>query len=92
MEYESRNDGWISPLQRPDEELQTKICALSKLSSVLSKSEDSHLDSHANIEVCSKHCYILSPSGVTATVSAFAKDVCKNANTDCRCYYFIQLS
>ena len=40
-----------------------------------SKNEGTHLDSHANMVVCGKHCHILSRSGINATVSAFTDDV-----------------
>ena len=75
MEDESRNDGWTTTTQRPDERLQAKICTLSELSSVSSKNEVTYLDSHANMVVCGKYCHILSRSGINATVSAFTNDV-----------------
>ena len=75
MEDESRNDGWTPTPQRPDERLQAKICTLSKVSSVSSKNEGTHLDSHANVLVCGKYCHILSWSGINATVSAFNNNV-----------------
>ena len=41
-----------------------------------SENEGSHLDSHADMVVCGKHCYILSCFGINATVSANANDLC----------------
>ena len=67
--------GWDPPSQRPNKALQARICALSKLSSVRSKNEGSHLDLHVNMIVCGKHCHILSQSGIKATVSAFIDNV-----------------
>ena len=67
--------GWDPPSQQPDEALQARICALSKLSSVRFENEGSQLDLHANMILCGKHCHILSRSGINATVSAFTDDV-----------------
>ena len=69
------NNGWDPPPQQPDQVLQARICALSKLSSMSSKNEGSHLDSHANMIVCGKHCHILSQSEINATVSTIVNDV-----------------
>ena len=59
-QLETYKHRWDPPLQQPDKVLQARICALSKLSSVTSKNEGTHLDSHANMIVCGKHCHILS--------------------------------
>ena len=69
------NNGWDLPLQRLDQALQARICALSKLSYVPSKNEGSHLDSHATMIVCGKYYHILSRSRINATVSAFSNDI-----------------
>ena len=75
MEIESHKDEWAPTPQGLDERLQAKICTLSKLSSISSKNEGTHLDSHANMVVCGKYCHILSRSEINATVSVFTDDV-----------------
>ena len=75
LQPDSNIYGWDPPPQRPNVALQVRICTLSKLSSVTSKNEGSHLDSHTNMNVCGKYCHILAQSGINVTGSAFTDDV-----------------
>jgi hypothetical protein len=67
--------GWDPPIKINEFTAKAIIAAVDGQDYELETNGGSQLDSHANMNVFGKHCYVISNSGKYANVSAFSEEV-----------------